>query len=132
MKIYCILFLLFISVQHSTAQTMADKKPAYIVIMGDKIVTREKVDEMANKGYVKGINKGVSDEEMKALREKFGDKAGDDKRFIVIVSLFTEAEKEQNDRQNAGNTQQSAPATVDDGFKLHVNDTAAAFTVQMV
>lgn len=132
MKISCILFLLFISVQHSTAQNTADKKPAYVVIMGDKIVTEQDVQEMANKGYVKGINKGVSDEEMTALREKFGDKVGDDKRFIIEVSLFTKIEKEENDKKNTANTQQQSPPTPDDGFKLHVNDTASNFTVQML
>ena len=132
MKIYFILFLFFISVQHSTAQTAEANKPAYVVIMGDKIVTKQNVEEMAKLGYLKGINKGVSDEEMKALQEKFGDKVGDDKRFIIMVSLFTEAEKKEKDKENAGKTQQPAPSKPDDGFKLHVSEKAADFTVQMI
>lgn len=132
MKIYFILFLLFIFAQHVSAQTSLATKPAYVVIMGDKIVTKQDVEEMAKKGYVKGINKGVSDEEMKTLKEKFGDKVGDDKRFIVEVSLLTEVEKGQRDKQDTGQAQQSAPASDDGGFKLHVNDTASNFTVQML
>lgn len=132
MKIYFILFLFFISAQHSTAQTTEANKPAYVVIMGDKIVTKQNVEEMAKLGYLKGINKGVSDEEMKALKEKFGDKVGDDKRFIVIVSILTEAEKNAKDKENAGKAQQPDSSKSDDGFKLHVNDKAADFTVQML
>ena len=132
MKIYFILFLLYISSQHSTAQTIETNKPAYVVIMGDKIVTKQKVEEMAKLGYLKGINKGVTDDEMKALKKKFGDKVGDDKRFIVMISLFTEAEKKEKDKENAGKAQQAAPSKSDDGFKMHVNDTATSFTVQML
>ena len=132
MKLYFILFLLFISTQHSSAQNTEAGKPAYVVIMGDKIVAKQNVEEMAKLGYLKGINKGVSDEEMKALREKFGDKVGDDKRFIVMVSLLTEAEKKAKDKENAGNVRQPDSSKSDDGFKLHVNDKAADFTVQMV
>ncbi|MEO8821239.1 MAG: TlpA disulfide reductase family protein [Ginsengibacter sp.] len=132
MKIYCILFLLFISARQSSAQTSVANKPAYVAIMGDKIVTMQDVENMVKLGYIKGINKGVSDEEMKALKEKFGDKVGDDKRFIIMVSLLTEAEKKQQDKENAEKPKQPAPQKTDDGFKLHVNDTATNFTVQML
>lgn len=132
MKMYFMAFLLFIAVRQVQAQTTIAKKPTYVVIMGNKIVTKEKAEQMAKSRYVKAINKGVTDEEMKALKEKFGKKIGDDKRFIIIVSLFTKAEKEQRDKENIGNTQPSAPTKAYGGFKLHVNDTAADFTVQML
>lgn len=125
-------FLFFIASEQIQAQTPIAEKPAYVVIMGNKIVTREKVEQMAKMGYVKGINKGASDEEMTALKEKFGDRVGNDKRFIITVSLLTEAEKKQRDEESASNPQLATPSKVDDGFKLHVNDNAADFTVQML
>ncbi|MGN6248710.1 MAG: TlpA family protein disulfide reductase [Ginsengibacter sp.] len=132
MKLLFIFSFLITSFQQSQAQTATSAKPSYVVIMGDKIVTRQDVDTMFKKGYVKGIQKGVTDEQLKGLKKRFGSRLGNDKRFIVVVSLFTEAEKKENDKKNAKATVAADPQEGDTGFRLQVHDTAANFTVRML
>jgi peroxiredoxin len=131
MKLLFIFSFLITSFQQSQAQTSTSAKPAYVVIMGDKIVSRQDVDSMEKRGYVKGIQKGVTSEEFKALQDKYGSKIGDEKEFIIIVSLFTEAEKKEKDKQDSKSTV-ATPQKETDEFKLHVNDTATNFTVEML
>ena len=126
-KVLVIVFTLLAYV--SQAQETV-KRPDYIFIINDSIVTKEAVGQYAKDGYIKALHKGVSDEEMKALKEKFGDRVGDDKRFIMVISLLTEKEKQQKEREPKTG-KQSLPAT-DEGYILKVNDKAANFTVHML
>lgn len=127
-SILIVIFTLFTYL--SQAQEVAVKKPEYVIIVNDSIVSVDKVNEIAKAGYIKAMQKGVSDEEMTVLRQKHGDRVGDDKRFIMMITLLTEEEK------NVRNSQPKAPvkpaAPMDEGFVLKVNDQAADFTVDML
>lgn len=114
----------------SQAQEPTVKKPEYIIVINDSIVPLDKVGQYAQAGDIKAIHKGVSENEMKALREKFGDRVGNDKRFIMLVTLLTEEEKKQQENQPKPVKQAAGP--IDEGYILKVNDQAADFTVGML
>ena len=91
------LLLLLLSSYHFYGQNNL-KKPDYTVIAEGKIITREIVDSLAKLGYVRSIQKGVSEEKRNDLIKEFGDKIGD-KEFIIIISLFSEEEKNERAKQ---------------------------------
>jgi len=106
-------------------------KPEYVILINDEIVSKEKVDEYGEQGYVKSMNKGVTEEERAKLAAKFGNKIGD-KEFIVVITLFTESERLKNqNKSNSGNATREN-TKVDDGFILQAGDTAIDFTVHML
>ena len=81
--------LLFISVFFSLlviGQDQAVKKPEYVIVINDEIVTKEKVDQYVQEGYVKEMRMGITEEEWKRLSKKHGDKIGEDKMFVVMIS----------------------------------------------
>ena len=127
-----IFFLLLILLAYvSQAQETPIKKPEYVIIVNDSIITTmDKIGEYAKEGYIKAMNKGVSDEKMNELKEKLGDKVGDDKRFIMLITLLTEEEKKIRDSQPKPAAQPSKP--IDEGYILKENDKAADFTVEML
>lgn len=127
-KILAIIFLL--SSYFSEAQEAPFKKPEYIIIVKDSIVSKDRLNEYAQAGYVKAMNKGVSDDEMNALKQKFGSQVGDDKRFIIRISLLTEEEKKLMD--SAPKTAMQSKPVVNEGYILKANDRAADFTVEML
>lgn len=120
----CILALLTYTVQ---AQAPVSKKPHYIFLINDTISSTETIGQLVKSGDVKSLNKGVSEEQMKQLKEKYGDRVGDDRHSIMTVQLFTEEEK----RQRALNPP-PPPKPRDDGYVLKVDDKAADFTVKML
>lgn len=127
-KIFSIFFIFstfLLYGQHQNTQ-----KPAYVIIMDGHIVTKEEVDIKGKSGYIKGIHKGVTDEERERLTKKFGPKIGDDNRFIVLVSLYTEAEKKERDSRPKVKKKEKTKR--DDGYILNVNDTAKDFIVKMI
>jgi peroxiredoxin len=129
MKKIFTLILLFVAYV-SYAQEIAAKKPEYIFIVNDSIYTMEQVRDNIKPDDIKAMHKGVSDEEMKRLTEKFGDKVGNDKRFILMITLLTEEEKKLKNSQPKTTKRTAQP--LDEGYKLNVNDKAADFTVQML
>ena len=106
------------------------KKPEYIIIANDSIISKETMSQYVKTGAIKSMAKGVSEEEMKGLKEKFGERVGDDRRFIVTLTLLTEAEKAARKDQPATAAVNARPA--DEGYILKVNDKAADFTVPML
>jgi peroxiredoxin len=106
------------------------KKPEYIVIANDSIISKETMSQYVKTGAIKSMAKGVSEEEMKALKAKFGDRVGDDRRCIVTLTLLTEEEKKVQKDQPATMAVNTRPA--DEGYILKVNDKAADFTVPML
>jgi len=130
MKKYFFLVFMF-SINLLYGQEKVVKKPAYVVIINNEIVSKEKVDEYGKQGYIKGMNKGVTEEERIKLSKKFGDKIGD-KEFIIIVSLYTESEKTENESKANRNISMNDSAKIDDGYKLKINDTAKEFTVKLI
>lgn len=106
-------------------------KPDYVIIINDEIVTKGKVDEYGKQGYVKSMNKGVTEEKRAKLAAKFGDKIGD-KEFIVTISLFTESERLENQKKMSSINVVNENTKINDGFKFQIGDPAKEFTVQMI
>ncbi len=115
------------------AQEEDVKKPEYVIIANDKIITKEKLAELGKQGFVKGIQKGVTEDERNKLVGKFGDKIGD-REFIIKIGLFSEAEKGEQKKQKESNT--AGPIKNEkqkkDELILNINDVASEFTVQML
>ena len=125
-------FLLFLfSVHLSHGQEKIVKKPEYVIIAKDEIITKEKVNEYAKQGYLKSMKKGVSEEERAKLLEKFGDKIGD-KEFIVTISLFTEEEKLQREKDQHESIVEKVATQSDNKPTISVNDSIRDFTVKMI
>lgn len=112
-------------------QGQVSKKPEYVIIANDSIITKEKMNEYAKQGYLKSMNKGVSDEERARLFNKFGDRIGD-KEFIVIISLFTEEEKLEREKVKHEYIVEKIDTQHDNEPTLKVNDSIRNFTVKMV
>jgi peroxiredoxin len=125
------LAILLLSAQFIQAQQKVGSKPEYVVVINDKIVTKEKVEEYATKGYVKSMVKGVSEEERTRLASKLGDQIGD-KEFIIVVTLYTEVEKKQKDGA-AGSGVANEGSTKNEAVPVsELNAVAKDFTVQML
>lgn len=106
-------------------------KPEYVIIINNEIVTKEKVDEYGEQGYIKSMNKGVTEEERAKLAARFGNKIGD-KEFIIVVSLFTESERLENQKKASSDNVADENSKIDDGFILQTGNIAIDFTVQMI
>jgi peroxiredoxin len=108
------------------------KKPEYIIIANNEIITKEELGELGKEGFIKGMNKGVTEDRRNRLAEVFGDKIGD-REFIIEIDLFTE--KEKLERENKKTIDEKKPIVIKkrtDELKLNINDTALDFTVEMI
>ncbi len=114
-----------------SAQEHPIEKPDYVIIANNQIITNSQLEAYAADGYIKGMNKGVSEAIRSELATQFGEKIGD-KEFIITIDLFTEEERTEN--QNTLNTlPKPAKENIEDtGLILNINDTAKDFTVQMI
>ena len=128
-KIICFTLLLIAQFFYGQAKTV--KKPENVIIINNEIATMEQVEKYSGEGYVKAMSKGVSEKERNELAKKFGDKIGD-KEFIILISLFTEKEKIENERKNSGKAQESEVVTANKEYVLKVNDKAKDFTLKLV
>src|SRR5690242_2825031 len=124
------LFLILLSNMYSFGQSNS-KRPAYTVIANGKIITREIVDSLGKLGYVKSMQKGVTEEERAKLVKEFGDKIGD-KEFIVLISLYTEKEKNARAKHNTDYVAEKRDSTSDNTPTIKVNDSIRDFTVKMI
>lgn len=106
------------------------KKPEYVIIANNEIITKEKVQEYGEQGFIKSMNKGVSEDIKNKLAKKFGDKIGD-KEFIILIDLLTEEEKLERQKK-ANSNKPIKDEKMDDGLKLHIGDSAKDFTVQII
>ncbi|WP_289058340.1 TlpA disulfide reductase family protein [uncultured Flavobacterium sp.] len=113
------------------AQNKVAKKPETVIIINNEIATMDQVIKYGNEGYVKSMNKGVSEEQRNALAKKFGDKIGD-REFIVVVEVFTEQEKIENDKKIQTAAAEQKPQVKQEQFILNVNDQAKDFTLKLV
>lgn len=129
-KIVALIFILFGFTLF--AQEKDIKKPEYVIIANNEIITKEKLNELGQQGWVKGMNKGVTEEERNKLAEKFGDKIGD-REFIIKVEVLTEKEKLERENKNT-TALKVAPEekNADNELKLNINDPAIGFTVEMI
>ncbi len=105
------------------------KKPEYVIIANNKIISESEVNSLGEKGYVKSMSKGVTDQERNKYAELLGDKIGD-KEFIIIIDLFTDEEV----KANQAKTKVPVAHVVEKAneFKLNPNDKAADFNVNML
>lgn len=106
------------------------KKPEYVIIANNEIISREKLEDYGEQGLIKSMNKGVTQEHRDELAEKFGDKIGD-REFIIKIDLLTE--KERLERLAQTNSREiDKSKNLEDALKLNINDSAKDFTVEMV
>lgn len=130
--IYLTLLLL---AQSFYGQDKAVKKPENVIIINNEIVSMETVEKYGSEGYVKSMSKGVSEKERDELAKRLGEKVGD-KEFIIMVALFTEKEKIENDRKNSSTAAQNEKvvekAVEADEYVLNVNDKAKDFTLKLI
>ena len=114
------------------AQEKDIKKPEYVIIANNEIITKAKLGELGEQGLIKGMNKGVTEEERNELAEKFGDKIGD-REFIIKIDLLTEKEKIARQSEVKANAKKAKKKkNLNDDLKLNINDIATEFTVQMI
>lgn len=128
------IFLLIFTIYNFTlfAQEKKIKKPEYIIIANNKIITKERLGELGQKGLIKGMNKGVTEDERNELEEKFGDKIGD-REFIIKIDLFNEKEKaERKNLTSSSKKKIIKKKNRNDELLLNINDAASEFTVQMI
>jgi peroxiredoxin len=132
MKKLLLLALIIIS-QSFYGQNNAVKKPEYVIIANNEIVSMEKVEKYGADGYVKSMAKGVSEEKRKELASKFGDKIGE-KEFIIIVGIYTEQEKIENEKKMSSQPVENKSVAKADTkeYILNVNDKATDFTLKLV
>lgn len=115
------------------------KKPEYIIVANNEIITQEKLEEYASQGKLKAMHKGVSQEERNQLKKKFGDRIGD-REFIIKIDLVNEETEEkkvnQQYRKKPVQLQVDNPEDLkkhmSSQLKLDTNDPAENFTVEMV
>jgi len=114
------------------AQEKEMKKPEYVIIADNQIITKEKVRELGQQGLIKAMNKGVTEDERNKLAKKFGNKIGD-REFIIIIDLLTEKEKKERENQISKNDKKTTKEkSRNDELNLNINDSASEFTVQMI
>jgi len=127
------IFLLFFSLTSFflfAQDSVSAKRPKYIIIAGNEIISKERVDELGKQGYIKSITKGVSEQERARLFERFGNQIGN-KEFIVEVSLYTEKEKQENEeKQNASVLKEDSQSNNE--YMLKENESAKDFNVEMI
>ncbi len=127
-KLFSIIFL--ISIQLLQAQNNVSKKPEYVMIINDEIVSKEKLKEYEEKGLLESVNMGVSDTERQRLFEKLGDKVGD-KEFIIILKLRDKIENIEKVTTTseivASDNKKATPYT-----KLKANQVAPEFTLNLL
>ncbi len=105
------------------------EKPEYVIILNEKIITKEEVEKYAKNGQLKSMNKGITQEKRDSLHAKLGDVIKD-KEFVVMIELRTEEELAEQKRiapKKGGEEEVSKKE-----FFLTLNDKAANFTVNML
>ncbi len=129
-KLFFILLFFLVCFLHG--QENAIKKPEYVIIANDEIITKERVAEYEEQGYIKGMHKGVVEERREELFEKFGNKIGE-KEFIIEIELRTEEEMLELIKSGVSlRCPSKKPQDDTVFFILRENDTAKDFTVQMI
>lgn len=128
-----VLLTLLIMAQSFYGQNNVVKKPEYVIIANNEIVSMERIDKYGADGYIKSMTKGVSEKERNELASRFGDKIGD-KEFIILVGIFTEQEKNENDKKNNSQPEESKSVVKnnDNEYILNVNDKAKDFTLKII
>ncbi|WP_435135447.1 TlpA family protein disulfide reductase [Formosa sp. A9] len=110
------------------------KKPEYVMIANNEIITMEEFGALASQNLIKSINKGVSQEERDKYAEKFGNKIGD-REFIMRIDILTEEEKANREKQVASSDENKEVLNIknlENDLILKTNDPAHPFSVRMI
>ena len=126
-----IFFTLLLITQFFYGQDRVAKKPENVIIIDGEIASMEKVEKYGNDGYIKSMSKGVSEEKRNELAKKFGDKIGD-KEFIVMISIFSEMEKIENDKKNFIKEPENQIGASNKEYILNINDKAIDFSLKLI
>lgn len=128
-----IFFLIFVLYGFTLfAQEKDIKKPEYVIIVNNEIITKEKLGELGQQGLIKSMNKGVTEDERIKLVEKFGDKIGD-REFVIKIDLLSEKEKAERQNQTSLDDKKIIKENNrNDELYLNINDLASEFIVQMI
>lgn len=124
-------FVFIIITQFFYGQDKVAKKPEYVLIINNEIGTMADVEKYGADGYVKSMVKGVSENERNELAKKFGDKIGD-KEFVILIEIFSEQEKIENDKKNAAQSEKSQKLVKEDEYILKLNEKAKDFTLKLI
>lgn len=130
MKNYILFFLLF-SISDLYGQDKVLPKPEYVIIINNEIASKAKLDEYAKAGYLKGMTKGVTEEQRDEFAKQLGEQVGS-KEFIILISLFTEEERLLRSKQSDKVVKIKEPGPEKDEFFLSVNEAAKDFKVEML
>jgi len=115
--------LLFLMVYAFIGFAQDVQKPSYVIIANkERIITEEQLMDFGDKGRVKAMKKGVSQELRDSLAQVFGNIIGE-KEFVILIELINE--------QGSKELQEESTTTHDSELKLNVNDRAEDFSVQM-
>lgn len=128
MKVLFIIFSLLFS-QIAFAQTGQKFDPIFIV--NQEIVSQEKVEEYAEKGLIKKMSNGVSDEQFIELKKIHGDELIA-KEFIMLIEIYTESEIQNRTPQSPMPKSNKVKSKVEDDYLLDIGDEAVDFTVDMI
>jgi peroxiredoxin len=120
-----------INLQTFYGQNKVVKKPENVIIMNNEISSMEQVEKYANEGLVKSMVKGVNDDQRDELAKKFGNDKIGDKEFIVVIELYSENERLENNKKNIQPIENATNA-ISNEYILNVNDKAKDFTLQML
>ncbi|HEA29420.1 MAG TPA: TlpA family protein disulfide reductase [Leeuwenhoekiella sp.] len=129
MKKIIIIFFILVG-QTLGAQDQELKKPAYVIIAANEIITKVELEAYAQQGRIKSMNKGVSEEKRNELASELGEGIGD-REFIILVALNAEKQIPVPNKQ-LQKTEGENLRRENGGLKLKVGDQAADFTVQMI
>tara|TARA_R110000765_G_scaffold423891_2_gene533491 strand:- start:753 stop:1406 length:654 start_codon:yes stop_codon:yes gene_type:complete len=126
-----ILLLFFLCGFTFFGQEKSIKKPEYVIIVNNEIITKEQLEAYGENGAIKSMDKGVTQEERDQLAKKFGNKIGD-KEFILQIAIFTEQELLIRKKEIVSSPKNTDKRPEIDELKLHVNEVASDFTLQMI
>jgi thiol-disulfide isomerase/thioredoxin len=87
-------FLLLCCFGFLQAQNTTIKKPTRIIVADGKLITFQQLMAYADTGYVKGMRKGVTQQERDSLAQIYGDTIKD-KEFIVIITMAGQEERRE-------------------------------------
>lgn len=132
MKKFISLIAILLIAQSFYAQEKAAKKPEFVYIINNEIVSEETVNKYASEGYVESMKMGVTEEKKEELAKKFGDKITD-KAFVAIIEIYTEQQKIEKDKKNGPFVPVKQEIINDaDQYILNVNDKAKDFTLKLI
>ena len=124
-NILTVVFLVFIHCVYG--QNSVTKKPEYVIILNNEIVSKDVIDEYGKKGLIGSISKGVSQLKRDSLFNIFGEKIGE-KEFIVLVTV-KQSKNEPIGSDSIYSANNNRPPKEE--FKIHLNDLAPDFIVEL-